>query len=75
MKTAVEAMLCLRSAQIFDELVGAHEVHAVTLLDRAQPERDGEMRLADTGRNSHMLRSFRAPSPSTTAGTRWSVKR
>jgi hypothetical protein len=45
------------------------------MLDGLETESDRQVGLADAGRDSHMLRSFRALSPSTTAGIRWSVKR
>jgi hypothetical protein len=48
---------------------------AVALLDRGEADGLGQVTLARAGRNSHMLRSFRAPSPSTTAGIRSSAKR
>jgi hypothetical protein len=48
--------------------MGAHEVNAVALFDGPQPERRREMGLADAGRNSHILRSFSAPSPFTIPG-------
>jgi hypothetical protein len=72
---AIEAMLGPRPAQILEEVLSPHDVDAEALLDGAQAEGDGEMCLADAGRNSHMLRSFHAPSLSTTAGIRSSAKR
>jgi hypothetical protein len=45
------------------------------LLDHGQADRLREMTLAGAGRNSHMLRSFDAPLPSTTAGILSSAKR
>jgi hypothetical protein len=48
---------------------------AMALLDDGDADRLGEMALAGAGRNSHILRSFRDPSPSITAGIRSSAKR
>ncbi len=49
--------------------------HAVAVLDGLEAEPDGQVRLADARRNSHMLRSFHALSLSTTTGIRSSAKR
>jgi hypothetical protein len=51
------------------------EQDRVAGLDGLDAEGDGQMRLTDAGRNSHILRSFQDPLPSTTASTLSSAKR
>src|SRR5207253_10222494 len=47
---ALEAVLGLGAPKILEQLVGPDEVDTGALLDRAQPEGDGQMRLADARR-------------------------
>ena len=58
----------LRVGEVFKKHVRLPIQDAVALLDDSEAEGLGQMALPRAGRNGHMLRSFNAPSPSTTAG-------
>ncbi len=45
---ALQTVLGLGAPEVLEQLVRSHEVDAGALLDRAQPEGDRQMRLADT---------------------------
>ncbi len=60
----------LSVGELVDEAVGLAIEDAMPLLDDGEADGLGEMAFARAGRNNNILRSFRAPSSFTTAGTR-----
>ena len=60
----------LRLGEILEQDMGLAIEHAVALLDGGEADRLSEVALPGAGRNSNILRSFRARSSSTTAGIR-----
>ena len=61
--------------EVFEEDVGLAIQDAVALLDHGEADRLRQVALAGAGRNSHILRSFHAPSSSITPGIRSSARR
>jgi hypothetical protein len=59
--------------ELVDERVGLTVEDAMPLLDDGEADRLGEMALAGSGRNSHIVRSFNGPLLFTTAGSRSSA--
>ena len=71
----LEAVLVAGADETSHQALERQKQDGMAGLDRFDAQADRQVSLADAGRDSHMLRSFRALSPSTTAGIRWSVKR
>src|SRR2546427_6588017 len=70
-----EDALALAVDEVGEERRRRGEEHGVASLDDGAAEGDRQVRLADAGRNSHILRSFRASPPFTIPGTRSSARR